>query len=758
MALSPGQSLLHYELVEKIGEGGMGRVWRAMDTRLGREVAIKFLAEELEADPQWLARFVYEARTVAALNHPNIVTIHASEEIGGRRFLVMELVRGTTLDRVIPAGGLPVDRFYELGLAILDAVGAAHERGVTHRDLKPHNIMVDEEGRPKVLDFGLARSTLPAAAAPVDSGDPTQPSLFFGSVEGTLRYMAPEMLRGELADFRSDIFSLGVVLFEMATGKPPFTGATASELIASILRDEPRLPSSLRPGLAGGLDQVLPRALQKDPSRRFTSAEEFHGALHAARLAPADETARPIRSIAVLPLDDFSGDPEQAFFSDGMTDVLINNLARIRALKVISRASVMQYRNAKKPLATTAAELGVDAVVEGSVVRAGGRVRITARLIDAVHDRLLWADDYERDLGDVLALQSEVARSIAASIELELTPQEHAQIDHAGRPVDPAVHEAYLMGRYFWYKRTSESVRRGLRCFEEAVSLDPAYAPAHVGIADSYIVDGGRYLDVPPKIAYARARSAALQALRLDDNLAEAHTSLAAVLTDYEWDWIGSDREYRRALELNPNYATAHSWYAEQLSRMGRHDEAIAEAQRALELDPVSIFSSMLVAWILYFARRYDEAIAQANKTLELDADYATALRILGWALEETRRYSEAIAAHRRACALTGQRPNFTAQLARACAVAGMAAEARQILAELGATAKESYVSAFDFALIHAALGETATALDWLERAFEEHSDHLPYIRVNPRLDPLRGEPRFQELLRRMGLETDPTS
>lgn len=758
MQLSPGQNLLHYQLVEEIGEGGMGRVWRAVDTRLGREVAIKFLAESLEADPRWLARFMYEARTVAALDHPNIVTIHASEEVEGHRFLVMELVRGSTLDRVIPAGGLPLERFYALALSIIDAVGAAHERGVTHRDLKPANIVVDADGQPKVLDFGMARSSLPAATAPVDSNAPTQPALVFGTAEGTLRYMAPEQLRGEAADLRSDIFSLGVVFYEMATGQLPFTGGTAPELIAAILRDEPRPPSARRAESPPGLDRVLLRAIHKDRARRFASAADFRRALLNSKVEAGEPGGGPIRSIAVLPLDDFSGDSAQAFFSDGMTDVLINNLARIRALKVISRTSVMQYRTMKQPLAATAAELGVDAVVEGSVVRSGARVRISARLIDAAHDRLLWADDYERDLGDVLSLQSEVARSIAASIALELTPHENAQIARAARPVDPAVHEAYLMGRYFWYKRTSESVRHGLSCFEDALRLDPSYAPAHVGVADSYIVDGGRYLDVPPKLAYARARSAAVEALRLDDDLAEAHTSLAAVLTDYEWDWVGADREYRRALELNPNYATAHSWYAEQLSRMGRHDEAVAAARTALELDPVSIFSSMLVAWILYFARRYDQAIEQANKTLQLDADYATALRILGWALEEEQRYGEAIAAHRRACALSGQRPNFTAQLGRACAVAGQAPEARRILAALTATGQQSYVSAFDIALIHAALGERTTALDWLEHAYEERSDHLPYIRVNPRLDPLRAEPRFVDLLRRMGLETDPTS
>jgi len=754
-----GQNLLHYRLVEKIAEGGMGRVWKATDTHLDRDVAVKFLVEDFEADPQWLARFIHEAKTVAALNHPNIVTIYAIEEFEGHRFLVMELVRGSTLDRMVPEDGMPLPRFFELALAIVDAVCAAHGRGVTHRDLKPRNIMVDEEGRLKVLDFGMARSSQSASAIPTDSDTPTEPILPAGRVEGTLPYMSPEQVRGEPSDPRSDLFSLGVVLYEMATGRRPFVGDTTAEVIASILRDEPPSAAEIRPELPPRLARILARALQKDAARRFQTALDLRRELEQLRQeVAAGGAASAIRSVAVLPLEDFSGDPDQAFFSDGMTEVLINNLARIGALKVISRTSVMQYKGLQKPLAETASELGVDAVVEGSVLRAGDRVRIVVRLIDAARDRLLWADIYERDLVDVLALQSEVARTIAERIEVELTPQEDAHIARAGRPIDPAVHEAYLKGRYFWHKRTTEGVRQGLRYFEQAAQLDPSYAPAHAGIADSYIVDGGRYLDVPPKVAYARAGVAALEAVKLDDSLAEAHTSLAAVRTDYEWDWRGADQEYRRALELNPNYATAHSWYAEQLSRMGRHDEAITEARRALELDPVSIFSSMLVAWILYFARHYDEAIQQASRTLELDPDYATALRILGWACEETGRYDEAIAAHKRACALTAYKPNFAAQLGRAYALAGRTTEARQVLADLTKASVESYVSAFDIAIIHTALGEVETALDWLERAFEERSDHLPYIRVNPRLDPLREQPRFRTLLQRMGLEMDPTS
>jgi TolB-like protein/Flp pilus assembly protein TadD len=549
----------------------------------------------------------------------------------------------------------------------------------------------------------------------------------------------------------------------MATGRQPFRGRTVAALIASILRDDPPSMISVRGDLPRGLERIVRRAMDKEPERRYEGVTDLRDALmrlqeRLDRNDVSDEIASvpDVRSVAVLPLDNLSRDPDQAYFADGMTDALINTLARIGALKVISRTSVMRYRETKKPLPETARELGVDAVVEGSVLRAGDRVRITAQLIDAERDRLLWAESYEHDLGNVLDLQSRVARTIADKIKLELTPREHEDLTRSRR-LDPAVYEACLRGRHFWYKRTTESVRKGLECFEEAIGLDPCYAPAYAGVADSYIVDGGRYLGVSPKIAYSRARAAAMKAVELDDSLAEAHTSLAAVMTDYDWDWEGADREYRRAIELNPNYVTAHSWYAEQLSRMGRHAEAVAEAERARTLDPLSLASSMIVAWILYFARRYDEAIEQARRTLELDPGFATAHRILGWAYEETGRHEEAIAAHEQASELTGRQPNFTGQLGRAYALAGMPAEAREVLQQLRELSTETYVSSLDIATIHTALGENDEALDWLERAYEERADHLPYLRVNPRLDPLRSEPRFQRVLERMGLVAQDT-
>jgi len=767
LSIEPGGRISHYRLVEKIGEGGMGVVWKAIDTRLDREVALKLLPGEFEADLHRLARLDSEAKAVAALNHPNIVTIHSIEEAEGHRFLVMELVRGCTLDRFVPEEGLSLERFLDLALTLTDALGSAHERGVVHRDLKPKNIMIGDDGRLRILDFGMAKS--PEPLADTDATDAPTTTIPSGSrLEGTMAYMAPEQLKSEPLDVRCDLFSLGVLFYEMLTGQRPFSGGTAAELIATILRDEPPSLTRRRPDLPGRLEAIIRRAMEKDRERRYSSAEEVGADLQRLRsdiergvitAAAADPLAPApvVKSLAVLPLDDLSGDPEQAYFADGMTDMLINRLARISALKVISRTSIMRYKNARKPLPTMATELGVDALVEGSVLRVGKRVRITVQLIDAARDILLWAENYEHDLGDVLELQSRAARTIAERVQVELTAQEHAHLAQA-HSVDPGVHEACLRGRHFWYQRTSESVRKGLCYFEEAVQLDPTYAPAHAGIADSCIVDGGRYLGITPTEAYTRARAAAERAVELDENLAEAHTSLAAVMTDYDWDWDGADREYRRAIELNPNYVTAHSWYAEQLSRMGRHEEAVAEARRARELDPLSLASSMIVAWILYFARRYDEAIEQAIRTLEIDPNYVTALRILGWAYEETGQYDEAVAVHERAAELAGQQPNFMGQIARAYALAGRSDEAREVLERLLELSGQTYVSSLDIALIYAALDEKDPAFEWLDKARQERADHLPYSKVNPRLDALRSDPRFQRLLREMGLVSGETA
>ncbi len=761
MAVDGPERLSRYQLVEKIGEGGMGEVWQAIDPRLGRQVAVKILAEKLARDPTRVARFEREARAVAALNHPNIVTIYSVGEDRGRRFITMELVTGRPLSRSIPSGGLPLKRCFEIAIQLTEAVAAAHARGITHRDLKPGNVMLSEDGRVKVLDFGLAKSGPESGSGREPSTDSLSTD---GQVLGTLPYMSPEQLQGRPVDSRTDIFSLAAILYEMATGEAPFQGRTSADLIAAILRDQPPPVDDWVPSLPRQLGRILRHGLQKDPERRFQTVLDLRNELQDLEAELAATKDLPVRgesgngvfraeagSVAVLPLDNLSGDPEQEYFADGMTDALIADLAKIGGLKVISRTSAMQYKGARKPLREIAAALGVGAVVEGSVLRSGRRVRITAQLINAATDRHLWAETYERDLGDILDLQGEVARAIAGKILVKLTPRERSRLGGAG-PVNPQAHEAYLRGRYFWHQRTPESVRKGLECFRRAVTADPSYARAWAGIADSYIVDGGRYLSVPPDVAYSRAREAADKAVELDDELAEAHTSLAAVLTDYDWDWTTGEKEFRRAIELNPNYVTARYWFADHLARLGREEESIREAQRALEIDPLSLTTNFMLAWVCFFARRYDDAVNQARKTIELGPRFVPGYRVLGWVHEERGEYDQALAAHSKASELSDGNLDFRAQLGRPHALAGRKDEARKVLAELTARAESESVAALDLATLHAALGDVPSALAWLSRACDQHDDHVPYIKVNPRLDSLRPEPGFQDLLRRVGL------
>jgi serine/threonine protein kinase/Flp pilus assembly protein TadD len=758
---SSGDTLSRFRLVEKIGEGGMGEVWKARDTSLDRDVALKILPAELTQDPVRLAAFEGEAKAVAALSHPNIVTIHSVENVGGVHFIAMELVRGRQLSKLIPPAGFSIDEFLELAIPIADAVRAAHEKDVIHRDLKPANVMIGEESRVKVLDFGLAQ--IRGTDTGLDPSEIPTRTLTTGSeIRGTLPYMSPEQLQDKPLDQRSDVFSLGIVFYEMATGRIPFDEETAVELIAAILRDYPRPVTELNRGLPDELQRIIAHSMQKDRGRRLQSALELRNRLEALKseieTAPlprgtveSAQTGSDLTSVAVLPLENHATDSSQDFFSDGMTEALITGLAKIEGLRVISRTSVMRYKGASKPLKEIASELGVGAIVEGSVLRAEDRVRITAQLIDARTDEHIWAESYERQIQDLFALQSEVAHAIACQVRVKLTAQDEQRLGDQ-RTINPEAHEAYLKGRHFWYKRTPASVQKGLEFFEEAARIDPDFAPAWAGIADSYIVDGGGYLGIPSEEAYRKAKEAALKAVRLDEQLAEAHTSLAGVVTDYDWDWTTGESAFRRAIELNPNYVTARYWYADYLTRLGRVEESIRQAKRALEVDPLSLTTNFMLSWIYFFARRYDDAIEQARKTIELGPRFVPGYRVLGWAYEEKGELDRALEAHHEAAELSDNHVDFRAQLGRPHALAGRKDEARKILAELTARAESESVAALDLATLHAALGDVPSALAWLTRACDQHDDHVPYIKVNPRLDSLRSEPVFRDLLRRVGL------
>jgi len=548
-----GRTLGHFRVDERIGAGGMGVVYRGRDLHLDRDVAVKVLPPYALGDETHLRRFRREAAALSRLAHPHIGTIFDFDAQDGMEFLVMELVPGETLARRIATGAMAIDHVIDLGAQVAAALDAAHEHGIIHRDLKPENVIVTPRGQAKVLDFGLARPR--AVEGPAAGPALTEPDL----VLGTLPYMAPEQLLGSMVDPRTDVFALGGVLYEMATGSRPFTERLSTALVHEILNRPPRPPRALRPEIPAALETVILRCLEKDPARRYASASEVRAALTSiviTRLAPASAAPR-LQAIAVLPLQNLSRDPEQDWFADGMTESLIAELARLKPLRVVSHTSAMRFRGSTRPLPEVARELGVDGVVEGSVLRDGGRVRITARLIDAATEQVLWGDRYERDMSDVLALQVDVAATIARAIHLSVAPPERDRA--VVRTVDPEAYEAYLKGRYQWKRRTEPELRRGAELFERAIARDPTYARAYAGLADSYNILADNNW-VAPEIGFARARAAAKRALELEPDLAEAYASLAYVAVYYDWNWTEAIALYRRALELGPDYPTAHQW------------------------------------------------------------------------------------------------------------------------------------------------------------------------------------------------------
>jgi len=754
-----GQTLNHYRIVERLGQGGMGEVYLAEDTKLGRRVALKLIPEAACCDPKQRDRLEHEARVVAALNHPNIVTVYSVEECGGRYFITMELVEGRTLGDLVAGKGLDLRRLLELGVPLVDAVSAAHAEGVTHRDLKPENVMVTTSGRLKVLDFGLARQVEPADETP---GAATltlpvpQAATEAGRIFGTIAYMAPEQAEGKTVDHRSDVFSLGVVLYEMATGRRPFEGRSAVALLSAILRDTPAPVCELRPDLPAQLDWILSKAMHKDPERRYQSARELRVDLEGLRDRPSGTGSvaaaggeRIIESMAVLPLRNLAGDPDQDFFVDGMTEALIADLSGIRGVRVVSRSSAMRYKGVNRTLREIARELDVDAIVEGSVLRSGNRVRITVELVNTATDTNLWARSYERDMQDILALQGEVTHAIVREIRGQLNAQTQARLS-TSRRVDPAALEAYLKGRYYWNRRTEETLRRGIEFFNRAIEIDPTYAPAHAGLADSYNILGF-YFHLAPRDAFPRAKAAALRALEMDPTLTDVHALVGYSRLYHDWAGAACEDDFTRALAGNPGSAEAHRYYANYLISVGRHEEAARACDQACRLDPLSLINSAARGWVLYYGRDWEAAIRHLANTLEMDRTFALAHLYQAWALQMLGRHDEALRSLERATTYGGEVPLMRAHLAHGLALAGRHGEARRILDELGEQSRARYVSAYLVALVHIALGGTEEALAWLGRAVDERAHFLVFMDHEPKLDPLRGDPRFAELRARIG-------
>jgi eukaryotic-like serine/threonine-protein kinase len=754
-------TIARYRILERIGQGGMGVVYRAEDPRLEREVAIKILREDTLRDEKARLRFRAEARALSRLLHPHVATLFDLDSENGVDFLVLEFVPGETLADLIRAGALPERRARAIATEVAEALEAAHEQGIVHRDLKPGNVAITPRGRAKVLDFGLARFLAETAdgAPPVTASDPN-------ILAGTLPYMAPEQLSGEPLDARTDLYALGVMLFEMTTGRRPFAGTTPAQLVYQIANQRAPLLRERHPGLSVELERIVDRCLEKSPSRRFPDAAALIRALRGEdsqggagpAVEPSPEAGATdssskstIRSLAVLPFQNRSGDLTEEYFADGMTDALITNLAQIGALRVISRTSAMRFKGATRPLPEIARELHVDAIIEGSALRAGDRVRITVQLVEAATDSSLWAKSYERDLTDILTLQSEVAHAIAREIRVQVTPEESARLKPKG-PVNPTAHVAYLQGRFLWNRWNAESVKQSVVRYEEALAVDPSYALAWAGLADSYGTLGNTNA-LPPGIAYPRSQEAAERGIALDPTLAEPHTSLGYVHHFHGWNWPLAEREYQRALELNPGYASGRARYARFLAGMDRHDEAIVEAERALELDPLSLIIHTAVGDVLYFARRYERAIGYYRRCLGIDPTFGPGHTDLSRTLEQTGQLEEAVAEFLKATPVQEGRPQPSTGLAILLARAGRRDEAEAMIGEILAPAPGRFVPPFGVASYFAVVGDNARSLDWLERAHSERDGALVWLKVHPRLDGLRGEPRFRELLRAMRLE-----
>ena len=759
--LSPGTRIGPYEVTAKLGEGGMGQVWRAKDFHLGRDVALKVLPEGFTSDPERLSRFEREAKLLAQLNHPNIAQVHGLEIQGDTRALVMELVEGPTLAERLEQGSLPFDECLSVSLQIAQALEEAHEKGIVHRDLKPQNIKASREGKVKVLDFGLAKGVVAwqgdsgserfASAPTIGVGETRE-----GTILGTAAYMAPEQARGLPVDRRADVWSFGAVLYELFAERRLFAHENVVETLAAVLH-EPIDFGALPPALPPRLAEMVRRCLERDPKRRLRDIGEARVALEELVRGGAEPSrklesgvGRAVPSVAVLPFLNLSADPDNEFFADGITEDVIAHLAKIRSLKVISRTSVMAFKNREKSLREIGALLGADTLVEGSVRRAGNRVRIVAQLVDRETDDHVWAEIYDRQLDDIFAIQTDVALKIVEALRAELTRDERDRIER--RPTDDLeAYDLFLRGRFATLQFRRESMEQGIALFEQAIARDPRFALAYASIGFSYIqllIEGKSGLQ--PEEAFARARAAISKALALDPNLADAHSAAGVLRFVSEFDWAAAEAEIRLALRLSPGDSDHYDRFSWLCSSLSRHDEAIDAARRAQELDPVAHPSDLGNA--LLRAGRPEEALAEAQRAMTTAPASVRVHSVAGWALIGLGRVAEGIAELERAVALDPSTGFFEAQLGQALAQNGDPGRAREILAKLQAEAQRTFVSPYTFAYIHTGLGEYDAAIDRLEQAFELRSGAIYGVRGSHLFTALHGHPRFEALLARMNL------
>jgi serine/threonine-protein kinase len=786
-----GQILGHYRIVERVAAGGFGVVYRARDEQLERDVAVKVLPPGTLNNETSRRNFRKEALALARLNHSNIEMVYEFGSQDGVDFLVMEYVSGKTLTEKLTEGPVAEKELVSLATQIVEAVEEAHDRGIVHRDLKPANILITPKGQAKVLDFGLAQWLKPGEEL---TADHKTDSL---TAAGTLPYMSPEQLNGESVDERTDIYSLGAVFYEMAVNQKVFTRPLASQVIDAIFNQAPVPLRAVNSRISPALDDIVMKCLEKEPGHRYQSAKEL--LVDFRRMAARSSTIMPvvgprrtraqktlplilsaavvllvvaailgrvdvlnlwekfgsgggspqIHSLAVLPLENRSGDPNQDYFADGMTDELITDLSRISALRVISHTSIMRFKNTNKPVPEIASSLHVDALVEGSIQRFGQRVKVNARLIRATdsQEQPVWARSYERDSSDVLALQTELATAIADEVRIRLTQNEKARLS-VSRSVNPEAHEAYLAGRYYWNKRTADGLEKSISYLEKATAKEPKYALAYAALADSYHLLP-ELSNVPVADAFPKARTAALKALEIDDSIGEAHSALAVIKEDYDWDWKGAEVEYKRAIELSPGDEVTHASYSNLLLELGRFPEALAEAKIAQSIDPLSVFANDNLAAMFYYAGEFDHALEQGHKTLELDPRSSQAHRHLAEVYAQRRMYAEAVSELKTAMELSPENFEALAELGYVYGVSGMKDQARTVLERIKSGRN---VSAYRLAIVYAGLGETENALKSLKEAVDSRAPGVVHLKVAPFFSQIRLQSQFQKLLLDMGL------
>jgi serine/threonine-protein kinase len=739
----------------------MGAVYKAEHLLMERLVALKVINRDWITHPAALERFRREVRAAAKLSHPNIVTAHDAEQAGDSHFLVMEYVEGTSLARLLAEHGpLPVAQACDYVRQAAFGLQHAYEKGMVHRDIKPHNLMLMLDGQVKVLDFGLARFAQESrAAGPTEQasvcGSTTATLTLAGTLMGTPDYMAPEQVRdAHSADVRADVYSLGCTLFALLIGRPPFPEGTPVEKARAHVDQMPPSLIERRGDVPPELAGVVGRMMAKDPARRYQTPAEVAAALlpfTTATLPPWSLGREGIPSLAVLPTVNMSAESEMEYLSDGMTESIINLLSQLPGLRVMARSTVFRYKGRDSDAREAGQALGVGAVLAGQIYQRDGRVVIRMELVDVADGSHLWGGQYNRPMADLQVVETTIAREIAEKLHLRLTGQQKHRLSRP-RTENAEAYQWYLKGRHYWNKRTAEGLRRSIKHFEQAIDADPTYALAYTGVADAYLNLGG-WGHLPFREAYPRARAAATRALAIDEDLAEAHVSLAMVQKEYDWDWASAGRGYERALELNPNYAVAHQWFGEYLASLGRHQEAIASFNRAIELDPLSlVIQATLGRHGYYFARQYEQAVVQLRKTLDTDDGFWVARLWLGLTYATMGRCPEALAELQTARRLDDNL-EIVATLGYTYGRAGWRLEAQQTLDELQQLSRTRYVSPMLGALIATGLGEHDQAFGWLEQSHVDRAQMMSELNAEPLFDPLRADPRFADLLRRVGLE-----